>query len=252
MSEPLDSNVSQAAPTIPSRAQDFWERYFKFYDTLNNSIPYRRMIERHGELLQAAEGDLILDAGTGSGNVAVDLVSRKARVIGTDFCEPALEICRRKVPEAQFQFGDLSKVQPFESNSFAKIACSCVLHVLDAEAQRTAVHEFFRILKPSGRLAITSFTTGFNPIKVYIETLRERRRIGGLGETLWFGLQHGINTVKIFYYVAQIQKGNRKGKHNFLSRDAMQRLLEGAGFKVESIESTFAGQCVTALATKPA
>ena len=96
----------QAAARKKRSAQMFWKRYFAFYDTLNEAAPYRDMIERHAELLQPVANELILDAGTGTGNVAVELLAKKARVIGIDFCEAALEKCRQKAPQAEFRFAD--------------------------------------------------------------------------------------------------------------------------------------------------
>src|SRR5688572_5817238 len=95
--------------------QRFWERYFAFYDTLNESAPYRRMVERHQTLLRPAAGDTILDAGAGTGNVTQVLAVPGARVIGIDFCAPALERCRRKVPTAEFRAGDLTRPLAFET-----------------------------------------------------------------------------------------------------------------------------------------
>jgi len=233
-------------------AQKFWERYFAVYDTLNESIPYRRMIERHVELLNPGAGDFALDAGTGTGNVALALLRRGVRILGVDFCQPALEICRRKVPGGEFLYADLSKPLEFLSNCFDSVACCCVLHVLDERSQRCAVRELFRVLKPGGSIVISSFVSGFDPLRVYWETLRERRKISKLGETLWFGLSHGWATLRIFYYVAQIQRGNKHGEHNFLRQDVLAAMLEQSGFLVKSVEPIFASQCVLALARKPA
>jgi len=126
---------TEAAPGAPGTqtqksAQRFWQRYFKFYDTLNAYIPYRKMLERHAELLEPLNGALTLDAGTGTGNVAELLVARGATVTGIDFCEPALEKCRWKVRQAEFHFGDLTQPLAFTPASFDRVACCLVLHLL--------------------------------------------------------------------------------------------------------------------------
>jgi ubiquinone/menaquinone biosynthesis C-methylase UbiE len=251
MSKPAAGAHGPAGDERKRTAQRFWARYFNFYDTLNEAAPYRRMIERHAELLEPAPGDLILDAGTGTGNVAVELLARGARVVGIDFVESALEKCRAKAPAGDFRFGDLTRPLEFEVAHFDKVACCCVLHVLGRDAQEFAVGEFFRVLRPRGVVALTAFAEGFNPFTVYRETLRERRRAAGLLEALRFGLTHSLNTARIMYYVFRIKRREQSGEYNFLTRDGLDRMLERAGFEVVLREQTFAGQCVTAVARKP-
>lgn len=237
---------------VSERLQRFWERYFAFYDTLNESPPYRRMVERHAELLRPAAGDVILDAGAGTGNITQVLAVPAARVIGIDFCAPALERCRRKVPAAEFRTGDLTSPLAFESGTFDKIACSLVLHYLTPERQRFALTELSRVLKPGGLLAITVFASGFRTLRVYTETLRERRKTDGFGPTVVLGIRYVVNTARIFYYVWRIKRAERAGDYRFATAEELGRMLQSAGFDVLSIEPTMAGQCWTALARKPA
>jgi ubiquinone/menaquinone biosynthesis C-methylase UbiE len=246
----LTSGNDAAATEQKRSAQKFWQRYFNFYDTLNEAIPYRRMIERQAELLEPQPGELILDAGTGTGNVAARILPSRAKVIGIDFCEPALALCRRKMPQGDFRFGDLTQPLEFASDHFDKIACCCVLHVLDRRAQAFALSELCRVLKPRGRIVVTAFAVGFSPIKVYRETLREQRKQANFGAALFFALRYSFNTARILYYVARIKRREKSGEYNFFSRDDMMRMLEEAGFEISLVEPAFADQCVTAVATK--
>jgi ubiquinone/menaquinone biosynthesis C-methylase UbiE len=194
---------------------------------------------------------LILDAGTGTGNVAVELLKRGGRVVGIDFVESALAMCRAKAPQGEFHFGDLTQPLSFAAGHFDKIACCCVLHVLDRSAQEFAVREFFRVVKPGGVVAITAFAEGFDPNRVYLETLRQRRQAGGLLDSIFFTLRHSINTARILYYVWRIRRRERSGEYNFLNAEGLARMLAAAGFEVVQTERTFAAQCVSALARKP-
>lgn len=232
--------------------QRFWQRYFNFYDTLNEAIPYRQMIERHAELLEPRPGELILDAGTGTGNVAKALLNYGPRVIGIDFCEPALDICRRKAPGADFRFGDLTQRLEFDSDHFDKVACCCVFHVLSRESQEFAVRELFRVLKGGGTIAVTAFANGFSPARVYVETVREQRKTANLLGALAFVLRYSFNTLRIVYYVSRIKRREKSGEYNFFSRESLVRMMEEAGFEVRDVEKGFADQCVTVVATKPA
>lgn len=244
--------VSPQAEPRSRALQRFWERYFAFYDTLNESPPYRRMVERHAELLQPRAGDVILDAGSGTANVTQVLAVPGANVTGIDFCEPALERCRRKVPTATFRVADLTRPLPFDTATFDKVACSLVLHYLVPERQRFAVTELARVLKPGGRLAITVFATGFNTWRVYIETLRDRRQTDGLVGTAVLGVRYLFNTSRIFYYVWRIKRAEKSGDYQFATADELRAMLVDAGLTVYSVEPTMAGQCWTASAGLPA
>lgn len=237
--------------TDTQAAQAFWTRYFTVYDTLNQARPYQSMIARQVALLAPAAGDRVLDAGTGSGNLAAALSRPGLELLGIDFCEPAFELARRKAPAARFQFGDLTKPLAFPDGSFDLVACSAVLHVLGADEQRFAIGELARVLKPGGRLVVTAFADGFSALKVYAESLREERRATSFGATVRFGLRYSWNTARILYYVWRIQRQHRRGAYAYVNEQSLRDLLTGAGLAPQSVERTLANQCVTALAVKP-
>lgn len=214
--------------------------------------PYQAMIARQLELLNPEPGDRALDAGTGSGNMAAALVQRGAIVTGIDFCEPALVLARQKAPTATFQFGDLTRPLQFADGSFDVVACSAVLHVLGRDEQRFAVTEFGRVLRPGGRLVITAFAEGFRALAVYFETLRIERTTNGLMAMQKLALRYSWNTVRVLYYVWRIQRKQRRGAYAYVDETSLRDLLTSAGLATTTLERTFAQQCVTALATKPA
>jgi ubiquinone/menaquinone biosynthesis C-methylase UbiE len=254
MEEPVNETHSQPAPSDDKKRQEqaFWHRYFRFYDTLNEAIPYQEMIARHVDLIAAGPGDLVLDAGTGTGNVAQALLARGSRVVGIDFLEPALDICRRKMPGTQFQFGDLSGRLAFPDAHFDKLTSCNVLYILAPEAQKNAARELYRTLKPGGLASITVFGSGFRALAVYFEALRARSRRSGALETALFGLRYSYNTLRILLNVSQIKKRQKGGDYTFFTPDLLRALLAGAGFEVLSVEPVFADQCLIALARKPA
>jgi ubiquinone/menaquinone biosynthesis C-methylase UbiE len=242
-------------PDEPARrraAQSFWARYFTFYDALNDAPPYRQMIAGNAALLDARPGDMILDAGTGTGNVAVELLAKGASVTGIDFVESALELCRRKAPGGDFRYGDLRKELQFPTGHFDKVACCVVLQFLDRPAGERVVREFFRVLKPGGLASVTVFAKGFQSRKVFLETMRVRWQAGGAVGAVGFALRHSLVTARILYYVHQIKRRERSGDYTFYGSDDLRGLLTQAGLEVVSIESAFAGQSWTALGRKPA
>jgi ubiquinone/menaquinone biosynthesis C-methylase UbiE len=232
-------------------AQAFWTRYFTVYDTLNEARPYQQMIARQVELLGPAAGSRVLDAGTGSGNLAAALERRGDDVTGVDFCEPALDLARPKAPRAHFQFADLTVPLPFPDASFDQVACSAVLHVLSRDQQRFAIGQLARVLRPGGRLVVTAFADGFNPLKVYAESLRAQAGAAGLMAAAGFALRYSWNTARILYYVRRIQREHRRGAYAYVNEASLRELLVGAGIEARASERTLADQCVTALGVKP-
>jgi ubiquinone/menaquinone biosynthesis C-methylase UbiE len=238
--------------SLSSGKEHFWERYFVVYDTLNLSPLYRRLVSRHAELLRPAAGDDILDAGAGTGNVTRLLAVPGAHVVGIDFCAPALVQCRRKVPSAEFQQADLTQPLPFASNSFDKIACSVTLHFLPPERQQFALQELLRVLRPGGHLALSVFNDGFNPLRVYWETLRELVRERGFFKGTAIAIRCLIDTVLILYYQWRIKRGERAGIHRYFTTDTLRRTLDTVGFSDVVIETIYADQCLMASVAKSA
>ena len=66
----------------------------------------------HGEadLVAAMQPDTVLDAGCGTGRVAIELASRGIDVVGIDLDQPMLDEARRKAPQLEWVLGDLSTV----------------------------------------------------------------------------------------------------------------------------------------------
>jgi ubiquinone/menaquinone biosynthesis C-methylase UbiE len=252
MGDALAVEGDPARSTAPERpAQRFWAKYFAFYDTLNASIPYQRMLERAVDLLALSPGERVLDAGTGTGNVAALLDARGANVVGIDFCEPGLAACRAKVPRADFRFGDLTQPLAFETASFDKVVCCCVLHLLPREAQALAVREMARVVRPGGRVVLTVFATGFRPLPVYFATIREQRKATNLRTALAFTLRYSINTARILYYVSRIKKAEKGGAYNFFGEESLREVARQAGLEIERVERVFAGQCLNVVGRKP-
>ena len=244
------ASTSSSAPATTSEAQQFWKRYFTVYDTLNEARPYQDMIHRQLTLLDPGPNDRVLDAGTGSGNLAAVLAKRTSRLVGIDFCVPALDLARQKAPGATFSFGDLTKPLAFESGSFDHVTCSAVLHVLNRDEQRFALGELVRVLRPGGRMVVTAFAQGFRALSVYAETLRVQRREAGLASAIAFGTRYSWNTARILWYVRRIQREQQRGTYAYVDEASFDGLLRSAGVTPVRMERTLAGQCITALAVK--
>jgi demethylmenaquinone methyltransferase/2-methoxy-6-polyprenyl-1,4-benzoquinol methylase len=111
------------------------------------------------------EGDRVLDACCGTGDLAV--AARKAGaggIIGVDFSERMLERARRKAPDIEWIQADVLQL-PFDDASFdAAVVGFGVRNVEDLGA---AIRELRRVLRPGGRLGVLEITTPRGPLKPF-------------------------------------------------------------------------------------
>ena len=106
------------------------------------------------------EGGLVLDVACGTGDLALTLCeSTNARVIGTDFCRPMLEIASRKATklERAIPFIESDALHlPFPDDSFAGVTIAFGLRNLSSV--EGGLKELLRVLKPGGVTAVLEFS----------------------------------------------------------------------------------------------
>jgi demethylmenaquinone methyltransferase/2-methoxy-6-polyprenyl-1,4-benzoquinol methylase len=139
--------------------QRMFDRIAPVYDAMNRVMTagldqrWRRATVR--EAVQ--EGDRVLDACCGTGDLAV--AARRAgagEVVGVDFSERMLERARRKEPAIEWVQGDVLAL-PFDEASFDAVTVGFgVRNVADLEA---GLRELRRVLQPAGRIGILEITT---------------------------------------------------------------------------------------------
>lgn len=99
-------------------------------------------------------GTSFLDAGCGGGGACVLAAADGAEVTGLDAARPLLDIAQERVPRGTFVLGDLEQL-PFPNARFdAALAANSVIFADDI---RQALRELRRVLRASGRLAITAW-----------------------------------------------------------------------------------------------
>ena len=108
--------------------------------------------------LARVRGDVILDAGCGSGVLADRLAADPhIRVLGIDANAAAIDFARHQFrrPNLEFRRGFLHELElPHES--IDKIAFLEVIEHLHVEQARTVLSAFHRLLRPGGRVVITT------------------------------------------------------------------------------------------------
>lgn len=146
----------------PQQIRQMFGRIARRYD-LNNRLHSmgrdRKWRLATARLAQLKPGKRALDVACGTGELTAMLADQVApgpAVIGLDFCEPMLEVARRKYPDHQIEFvlGDAHQL-PFEDNRFDAVTIAFGLRNLDQPP--VALAEMVRVLRPGGRLIVLEF-----------------------------------------------------------------------------------------------
>jgi len=104
-------------------------------------------------------GEDVLDVACGTGNAALRAAQAGGTVTGVDLTPELFETGRRLAEDAQVAIdwvqGDAEEL-PFEDESFDVVLST--FGCMFAPRHRAAAHELARVLRPGGRLGITSWT----------------------------------------------------------------------------------------------
>lgn len=168
-------DIGTAGNEIPSSVADFWDEAYQTFD------PTRTVT---GDLeLPAGEppvsGKCMLIVACGTGEHVIRACREGAQVTALDISRQAVENARSMAEHnglsAQYVVADAG-ASGLEANALDVIWGSAVLHHLD---HAPAAKEFFRILKPGGKVYMISEPTFFNPLlKFAYETAFGKGRTG--------------------------------------------------------------------------
>lgn len=131
---------------------------------------------------------LVLDAGCGQGNLALEVQKLagegRVEIIGVDLSLEMLELARSKTP-FQFVLGDIESL-PFADESFDIVICSETLHHFP-NIEKASI-ELARVLKNNGQLLLVDHSTSFmNRLSYAIGGVYNRRSVNqtrSVNETL--------------------------------------------------------------------
>lgn len=223
---------------------DFWKKYFEVYDILNELRPYQDLLSLIIERAKVHSGDLILDAGAGTGNLAILLEKNGAKVVAFDSSEAGLAQYQQKNPKATTKIGNILEPLPFADGYFDKICSNNVLYTLPRGSRGKVAKELYRVLKPGGLIVVSNIIEGFSPVKIYRDELVldfKNSAVMAFSKIVRFL----VPTIKIFYYNFLIKKENKSGGYDFFKKGEQSDLLLSAGFiDISNDLSVYANQGV--------
>lgn len=149
-----------------NRVRDMFAAIAGRYDLLNHLLSghidkrWRRLVARRLRDNIGSTNARVLDVACGTGDLSITLSKTTgARVIGTDFCHPMLEIAARKTangkPDIPLVEGDALRL-PFRDCSFEAVTIAFGLRNL-SDVER-GLAELLRVLKPGGHVAVLEFS----------------------------------------------------------------------------------------------
>ena len=146
------------------------------YDFLNQILSVgldRYWRKKAVDLLKPTSNELILDIATGTGDILIEIAKRNlsTQVIGIDFSREMIDLARIKInklgfdKDTTFQIGS-GELLPYADKSFDAIICA--FGIRNFYDIKKGLMEFYRILKPGGRLIILEFSIPKNQVISYI------------------------------------------------------------------------------------
>ena len=190
-------------------------------------------------LSSVSKDDVVIDVACGTGDLAMAFKTAGAKsVIGIDFTKAMLDIAVRKSRiadiEIDYRQGDAMDLDISENS--ADIV-SIAFGIRNVEQPKKAILEFFRVLKPGGRLVILEFSTPSNAAVRFMNNVYTKR-IMPITATLI-----SQDTSGAYRYLP-------KSVETFSDAEELANLIEQCGFtSIRQFPQTF-GVCTITLCAK--
>jgi len=182
-------------PRVDTDLHAFWCDYLVGRDRslgielLTSSSAYRALMEAQLVALELGEGQRVADLGSGTGSFALGLATwsdrpEGLRVMAFDYVRAALRRSRERIAmfpggggfalecaEANLDLLAEGQHFPLADRCFDRVLASLLLSYL--EHPRLVLEEAFRILRPGGRLVISSLCRDADISRIYVEAYAE-------------------------------------------------------------------------------
>jgi ubiquinone/menaquinone biosynthesis C-methylase UbiE len=205
-------------------ALSFWNRYGQ--NTINQ--------------LALSQGDRVLDVCCGSGASAIPAavhVGSTGYVLGVDIAESLLELARKKsqqqgLENIEFRCADFENLN-LPSTSFDAVVC--VFGIFFVPDMLTAVRELWRMVRPGGKLAITSWgEIVFEPAnQAFWQIIRSERPELYKEFTPWDRIRNPASLQKLLAEAGatQIEVVARADMHELSTPEDWWKMIMGGGIR---------------------
>lgn len=142
-----------------SRLFDEWpDEYDEWFTTPIGALVRKYEAELLLDLLRPRHGEIILDAGCGTGVFTLDILAWGAHLIGLDISLPMLRRSREKARGylLQIVLGDMLSL-PFPEGSFDRVISVTALEFI--EDAKEAIQELFRVAKKGGTIVVATLNS---------------------------------------------------------------------------------------------
>jgi ubiquinone/menaquinone biosynthesis C-methylase UbiE len=198
---------------------DFFDRFAPIYDAWAGG-QHGRVGARLADLAAPAEGEHVLDVGTGTGLVANLIAPRvnPGTVVGIDLSDNMLSIARRAKQKNVHFVGMAAEHLVFRPETFDLVTMGEALtYFADPSA---ALAEAHRVLRAGGRLAVSC----------------QRRSLNTRAQELFF---QGLTPLARRHYLSLPRYSSERAR--FGEPDVLPKILAGAGFQVERLTEMVSG-----------
>ncbi|MCX7957122.1 MAG: class I SAM-dependent methyltransferase [Endomicrobia bacterium] len=156
--ERISRDIEKEKEIRDQQAKSYDEWYLKTKSVWWHKVELKVVIS----MLKLQPTDILLDAGCGTGLITLKLAPYVKTVYGIDHSPKSIDILLDKINKNDLsnvyvKIGDICDL-PFEGNFFDKIVSTGVIqHIPSLELRAKVIKEFFRVLKPKGRVVFTVY-----------------------------------------------------------------------------------------------
>lgn len=156
--------MHRAKVSFMQSARTAYEQWHEQFDVdVETDTPWHRLVKNHLVAVRDLAGRRVLEIGCGRGGFACWLAEREpherpAEIVAADFAASAVHkgeayAASRGVLGITWQVADIERIPHAEASFDTVVSCETIEHVPDP---RRALSELARVLRPGGRLFLTT------------------------------------------------------------------------------------------------
>lgn len=243
------SNLKNCFGTEKNDEKVFWADYLSKFFVIMRSKDYQDLLSLVIQLLNGiSSSDHILDAGCGNGHLGAWILSAMKKTqkfsldyTGLDLVDKAIDDARElhkniidqkslnsKV-KMHYVISDLELKLPFEDQEFTKICCNLVVSYLNRYDY--TMKELFRVLKPGGRIVVSSLKPYADLSMIYKDYMDQEITLDDI-----------LEGRKLLSSAGKIRHKEKQGIYQFFSEGELEKLMLGAGFTSIKFFRSFGNQ----------